>query len=76
MKMLFFSSEHLEVEQVFEELVRAGIPCEVREEVRVEHASPNASGAELWIQHDCDSHRAFMLCVRLGMGFAKRAEAA
>ena len=28
--------------------------------------------AEVWIQNDQDLHQAFLLCVRLGVGFARR----
>ena len=78
MKMLFYSSDGSEVELISKEFAQAGIPCEVRN-------SPPANGSplpssqrgsaqrELWIQDDNDCHRAFMLCVRLGIGFAKRA---
>jgi len=32
---------------------------------------PYEDYAELWIQRDRDWHRALMLCVELGAGFAK-----
>ncbi len=68
MKMLFFSSDNSEVERVHKEFVSAGIACEVRNGAR-----PGASThAELWIRNDRDCHRAFMLCVHLGLGFSKR----
>jgi hypothetical protein len=67
MKMLFFSADNLEVDQVSRELVHAGIPCEVRGGSPAGHGTP-----ELWVQDDRDCHRAFMLCVALGIGFAKR----
>jgi hypothetical protein len=67
MKMLFFSSDNLEVERVHKEFVAAGIACEVR------NGHPRASAhTELWIRNDRDCHRAFMLCVHLGLGFSKR----
>ncbi len=70
MKMLFYSSDHAEVERVSREFALAGITCEVRH-------FPSRRGkpipdAELWIRNDGDCHRAFMLCVRLGIGFARR----
>jgi hypothetical protein len=69
MKMLFFSADRTEVEQVSREFARAGIPNEVRAGVG-KRASPEL---ELWIKNENDCHRAFTLCVRLGIGFAKRA---
>jgi diadenosine tetraphosphatase ApaH/serine/threonine PP2A family protein phosphatase len=73
MKMLFYSSDHAEVERVSREFALAGITCEVRH-------FPSRKGkpvpdAELWIRNDRDCHRAFMLCVRLGIGFARRPHA-
>jgi len=69
MKMLFFSADKSEVEQVSREFTQAGIPSEVR-------SSPGKRGAvrdvELWIKNEQDCHRAFTLCVSLGIGFAKR----
>jgi hypothetical protein len=72
MKMLFFSSERSEVEQVRKECVEAGIPCEVRDPAAAAGSSPNSSDTELWIRNDTDSHRARMLCVHLRVGFGKR----
>ncbi len=77
MLMFFFSSEHAEVERVRRELVEAGIPCEIHETAPTEapppeESLPNPSEEELWLQNDADSHRALMLCVALGVGFAKR----
>ena len=69
MKMLFFSADDFEVDQVSRELVHAGIPCEVRGGSPAPHDSPEK---ELWVQDDRDCHRAFMVCVQLGIGFAKR----
>lgn len=69
MKMLFFSADNLEVEQVSEEFVHAGIPCEVRNGSTSDGV---CADAELWIQDDRDCHRAFLLCVQLGIGFARR----
>lgn len=69
MKMLFFSSDGMEVEQVSREFTRAGIPCEVRHARRKHGSTPDV---ELWIRNDGDCHQAFLLCVRQGIGFAKR----
>jgi hypothetical protein len=68
MKMLFFYSDDAEVKGVSEQFAHAGIPCEVRA-CRVRGRSRES---ELWIQNDRDCHRAFLLCVQLGIGFAKR----
>ena len=70
MKMLFFSADKTEVEQVSREFAQAGIPNEVRVAAGKRRASPEL---ELWIKNDQDCHRAFTLCVRLNIGFAKRA---
>jgi hypothetical protein len=71
MKMLFFSSDDTEVEQVSREFRQAGIPCEIRNPAA--HRARSACEAELWIQNDRDCHRALMLCVQRNMGFARRA---
>ena len=73
MKMLFFSSDVSEVERVGDEFVRAGIPCEIRKGPALNGKVHRPPQAELWIRNDRDCHRAFMLCVHLGVGFAKRA---
>ena len=73
MKMLFYSSDGPEVELVGKEFKDAGIACEVRKGPALKGATPHPPQAELWIQNDKDCHRAFMLCVQLGVGFAKRA---
>ncbi len=72
MKMLFFSSDALEVEAVGKEFTQAGIPCEVRNGVPAQRRPTSAPQAELWIHDDRDCHRALMLCVQLGIGFSKR----
>ena len=66
--MLFFSADKTEVEHVSREFAQAGIPNEVRSGSG-KRASPEL---ELWIKNDRDCHRAFTLCVRLSIGFAKR----
>jgi hypothetical protein len=73
MKMIFFSAERAEAELVRTELLAAGVACEVREKETGDGRLSNVSDAEVWIQNDEDSHRALMLCVELGVGFAKRA---
>ncbi len=69
MKMLFFSADNSEVEQVSHEFSQAGIPCEVR---KARGRNGFARDTELWIRNDRDCHRAFMLCVQLCIGFARR----
>jgi hypothetical protein len=71
MKMLFFSSDTSEVEQVGREFSHAGITCEIRQGHSARDRLPDS---ELWIQNDRDCHRAFLLCVQLGIGFARRPE--
>jgi hypothetical protein len=71
MKLLYYSSDDREVAQVGKEFTQAGIDCEVRhgESHKILHEPPCS---ELWIRHDRDCHRALMLCVQLGVGFARR----
>jgi hypothetical protein len=69
MKMLFYSADNAEVKQVSREFLQAGIPCEVRNGKAINGHNPEA---ELWIRNDRVCHRAFMLCVQLGIGFAHR----
>jgi hypothetical protein len=77
MLMFYFSSEHAEVERVRKELIEAGIPCEIHEMAPMKNTPPEdrlpaPSEEELWLQNEADSHRALMICVALGVGFAKR----
>ena len=72
MKIVFFSSNRLEVESLSNELVQAGIPCLVREGIVLEDLAPQVPEAELWIHNDGDAHRAFLFCVERDIGFAKR----
>jgi len=69
MKMLFFSADKSEVESVSREFAQAGIASEVRAGSGKRGASKDV---ELWIKNEQDCHRAFTLCVKLGIGFAKR----
>jgi hypothetical protein len=74
MKMLFFSSEPSEVKQASKDFTAAGILCEIRNcPFATNGVSANPAHTELWIRDDKDCHRAFLLCVQLGIGFAKRA---
>jgi hypothetical protein len=70
--MLFFSSERAEVDLVRKELAEAGVPCEVRENGMGDGFLPNSPDLELWIENDEDAHRAALVCVENGVGFAKR----
>jgi hypothetical protein len=72
MKMLFFSPDDSEIEEMSRQFAHAGIPCEVHASVAGESPAPNPPDRELWIQNDQDSHRALLLCVQLGIGFARR----
>ena len=54
------------------EFLDAGIHCEIRKCPFATAVSAIASQAELWLQNDQDCHRAFRLCVQLGIGFARR----
>jgi hypothetical protein len=73
MKLMYFSSDAVEVELLRKEFVEAGIPCEVRNGPLPQGTMPNSTYAELWIENERDAHRALMLCVELSVGFAKRA---
>jgi hypothetical protein len=70
MKMLFYTSDDLEVQRLKQELAAARIECEVRPSPAVEASAQ----AEIWIINDKDCYRAFLLCTRLSLGFARRAE--
>lgn len=71
MRMLFFSADDMEVQEVSREFAQAGIPCEVRSQSsrRSRTAPPEK---ELWIRNDRDCHRALLLCVQRNIGFARR----
>jgi hypothetical protein len=73
MKLIFFSSDPAEVERLGAVLTGVGIPCEIHKEILLEEAVLELAEAELWIQNDSDSHRAFMLCVAEEVGLAKKA---
>jgi hypothetical protein len=72
MKLLFFSPSDTEVAEVEKQCVEAGIPCEIRHALHGRRPHVDFDEAELWICNDRDSHRALMLCVQSGVGFAKR----
>jgi hypothetical protein len=72
MKMVFFSSDELEVERLSKELAAAGIPCEVHPGLALEGFSFIPPEAELWVRKDMDFHRAFLFCVEANAGFARR----
>jgi hypothetical protein len=73
MTMLFFSSDDSEVQAAARKLLDAGIACEVRHGPFPDGMVSHPTEAELWIERDQDCHRALLLCVELGIGFAKRA---
>jgi hypothetical protein len=70
MKMLFFSPDVDEVDQVSREFILAGIPCEIRNPPQ--DSASQSVDTELWIRNDRDCHRAMMLCVQRNIGFARR----
>jgi hypothetical protein len=72
MKLMFFSADRAEVELVRKEFIYADIPCEVRVGSVGKGIFSSPCDWELWIHNEEDSHRALMLCVELGLGFAKR----
>lgn len=73
MTMLFFSPDNAEVQGAANHLLEAGIPCEIRNGPFPEGTVTHPFDAELWIENDQDHYRALMICVALGVGFAKRA---
>jgi hypothetical protein len=75
MKLLYYSPDDLEIAEVSKQFTNAGIPCVVRHSAVCRGEEPNHACAELWIRNDKDTHKAMMLCVQLGVGFAKRDEA-
>lgn len=75
MKLLYYSPDDLEIEEVSKQFANAGIPCVVRRSAAC-RGEPEPVCSELWIRHDKDTHKAIMLCVQLGVGFAKRNSAA
>jgi len=71
MKLLFFLDNKAEVKELSNELKSAGIACEIRRHAR-QRSGCNCGESELWVQHDRDCHRALLLCVERGVGFARR----
>jgi hypothetical protein len=71
MKLLYYSPDDLEIAEVSKQFAQAGIPCVVRHSATC-RGEANHACTELWIRHDKDTHKAIMLCVQLGVGFAKR----
>lgn len=71
MKLLFFSPNKSEVAEVSKELENAGIACEVRRHSK-HRGGCDCGESEVWVQHDRDCHRALLLCVERGVGFARR----
>jgi hypothetical protein len=74
MKLLYYSPDDLEIAEVSKQFASAGIPCVVRHSAICRGEEPNHACTELWIRNDKDTHKAMMLCVQLGVGFAKRNE--
>ena len=68
MKLLFSSSDIVEIGRVGREFVEAGIPCGVRYDPPKEGASPTPPYAELWVQEERDFYRAVILFLKIGGG--------
>ncbi len=66
MKLLFSSSDIVEIGRVGREFVAAGIQCGVRYDPPKDGISPTAPYAELWVQNESDFYRAVVLFLRLG----------
>ena len=73
MKMIFFSSDPLELAGLGQELAKAGIPCEVCRSVLVKRSPQELREGELWLRNDGDRYRALLLCVEQHVGFARKA---
>ena len=73
MKMLFFSTDRDEVEFVRQNLVDAGIVCEIHDRGVITGLSLRPSDAELWVLRDREYYRAALVCAELNIGFARRA---
>ena len=71
MKLLYYSPDDIEIAEVSKQFASAGIACVVRHSV-VCRGESDPGCAELWIRNDRDAHKAMLLCVQLGVGFAKR----
>lgn len=74
--MLFYTSELAEVEQVQQEFISAGIPCEIHQAPERADEDEDSELAELWIRNDEDCPRALMLCAANGISFSKRSPSA
>jgi hypothetical protein len=72
MTMLYFSSDDSEIQCAARNFLEAGIACEIRHGPFPDGMVALPFESELWIERDQDCHRALMLCVELGIGFAKR----
>ncbi len=72
MRLVFFSSDRLEVQRVSLALMAAGIPCEVRKDLGIQGQFAPLPEAEVWIRKNADLNRAFMVCIEQSIGFAKR----
>src|ERR1044071_1407489 len=67
-----FSIDRFVVDRVRMLLAASGIACEVREGVVLENDISHPQEAEVWIKKDTELSRAFMICVKENIGFAKR----
>ena len=72
MKMLFYTTDLEEVRLASTHFAQAQIPCEIRYSPALKALPEVPPCAELWIRNDKDCHRAFMVCVQLGIGFSRR----
>lgn len=72
MKLLYYSPDDIEIAEVSKQFAQAGIACVVRHSAVCRDEEPNHTCSELWIRNDKDTNKAMMLCVQLGVGFAKR----
>ena len=72
MKLVFFSSDELEVERVSLALAAASIACEVRKGTSLRGKFYHLPEMEVWIRKDADLSRAFMVCIQQNLGLARR----
>jgi hypothetical protein len=73
MTMLFFSPDDSEVQGAAQNLLEAGISCEIRRGPLADGLIAQPFETELWVRNDGDCYRALMLFVERGIGFARRA---
>ena len=65
MRLLFSSSDIVEIGRIGREFLEAGILCGIRYDPPREGACPAPAHAELWVQSESDFYQAVVLYLRL-----------